>query len=1208
MPANRLAPQELSLEVLLEKYAKNNETSIHDIRTRVSTALARHEADPALWAPRFYAAMDAFVPAGRIQSAAGTAIQATLINCFVQPIADSISEEAEVAAYPSIYVALLKAAETMRRGGGVGYDFSRIRPKGALVKGTHSRASGPISFMRVYDRSCETVESAGARRGAQMGILRCDHPDIEEFIHAKDKGDLKNFNISVAVTDALMLAVEKDSMFELTHTVEPHPDYYAQHSFKPYQRLDGKWVYRQIKASEIWNQIMESTYDHAEPGVVFIDRINADNNLYYCEIIEATNPCVVGSTRLATQYGLVPIQQLHAEGLPLNATVDNRALGDTKGGVSTRSAVPAFLTSHSEEVFKVETKEGYEITATAWHDFYTLRGKLPLSELKVGDEILVQSGKGQFGAEGSADLGQLLGLITGDGHFTDRDGQDAAVVSLWNEDRALAPAMAAFINKMTATLSKTDRVYAVSPTDIDTRNCVQIRSVLLARWLAEFGFNRDTKLQVPSVVWRGTEACVRGYLQALFQTDGTVAANTASQTCSVRLASVHKPLLQEVQQLLANFGILSSIYLRRVADSRPLPDGKGGTKLYHCQDAYELIIDGASRDLFMREIAFLLPLKNEKYQNWAEGRSLFKKAQHTATITSIQSAGVAPVYDTTQVDHNTVIFNGLVTGQCAEQPLPPYGCCCLGSINLSVFVRNPFEETAYFDFQSLADLVPTAIRMLDNVLAETYWPLPEQQREAQNKRRIGLGFLGLGDTLVMLGQRYDSDEGRETARQITEIMRDSAYLASSDIAVEKGSFPLLDADKLLQSGFAKRLPDHIKDRIRTNGLRNSHLLSIAPTGTITLAFADNASNGIEPAFTWQYTRKKRMPDGSTKEYSVEDFAWRTFKHKFGPDAPLTPAFVDALSMSATDHMKMMEVVQPYVDSAISKTVNVPADYPYNDFKNLYLHAWKAGLKGLATYRPNSVLGSVLSVTAPAPVVVPAAPLAPTLPDINPLTLAFEKRPLGDLEGVTRTVEYFTSEGKQSLYLTVNFLIVHGRVNGTPVEIERPIEFFIPSSQKTEDHQWIASNMRMLSLLGRSGSSLARALKNMREVVWDKGPVRSGTYHRHDGYDVPLYHKSEVAAIGYALQQILIKRGFLDADGNEVPLSALERQANQKHTAYEDQNLLAEPPVESPTPVPAPAEHSFTGTGKPCPECGAHALHKVDGCTKCTNCGYVGACG
>lgn len=1078
MPANRLAPQELSLEVLLEKYAKNKETSASDIRTRVAKALARHEADPAFWAPRFYDAMDAFVPAGRIQSAAGTAIQATLINCFVQPIADSISEEAEVAAYPSIYVALLKAAETMRRGGGVGYDFSRIRPKGALVKGTHSRASGPISFMRVYDRSCETVESAGARRGAQMGILRCDHPDIEEFIHAKDMGDLKNFNISVAVTDALMVAVEKDAMFELTHAVEPHPDYYAQHSFKPYQRLDGKWVYRQIKASEIWNQIMESTYDHAEPGVVFIDRINADNNLHYCEIIEATNPCVVGSTRLATQYGLVPIQQLYADGLPLNATVDNRALGDTKGGVSTRSAVPAFLTSHSEEVFKVETNEGYEITATAWHDFYTLRGKLPLSELKVGDEILVQSGKGQFGT-----------------HTT---------------------------------------------------------------------FAIESLTEVPFGVWMGTEQCVISYLKKVLPTLGTAQP---------------RAFLQDVQQLLANFGIVSSVSVE-------------GLTL--CPAATLRVKQLLGQTVSEAELHSVAPQKL------------------TATITSIQSAGVSPVYDTTQADHNTVIFNGLVTGQCAEQPLPPYGCCCLGSINLSVFVRNAFEETAYFDFQALSDLVPTSIRMLDNVLAETYWPLPEQQREAMNKRRIGLGFLGLGDTLVMLGQRYDSDEGRETARQITEVMRDSAYLASSDIAVEKGSFPLLDADKLLQSGFAKRLPDHIQDRIRTNGLRNSHLLSIAPTGTITLAFADNASNGIEPAFTWQYTRKKRMPDGSTKEYSVEDYAWRTFKHKFGADAPLTPAFVDALSMSATDHMKMMEVVQPYVDSAISKTVNVPADYPYNDFKNLYLHAWKAGLKGLATYRPNSVLGSVLSVTAPAPapVVVPAAPLAPTLPDVNPLTLAFEKRPLGDLEGVTRTVEYFTSEGKQSLYLTVNFMTVQGRVNGTPIEIERPIEFFIPSSQKTEDHQWIASNMRMLSLLGRSGSSLARALKNMREVVWDKGPVRSGTYHRHDGYDVPLYHKSEVAAIGYALQQILIKRGFLDADGNEIPLSALERQATQKRSSYEDQNLSAEPPVESPPAVPVPThvEHAFTGTGKPCPECGAHALHKIDGCTKCTNCGYVGACG
>ncbi|MDZ7589372.1 MAG: LAGLIDADG family homing endonuclease [Rubrivivax sp.] len=978
-----LPPQAISAEVLKEKYAKGDETSSLEVHRRVARALAEAEAPEqrALWEERFLQALEqGFIPAGRIQSAAGSGLAATLINCFVQPVGDSITQVED--GHPGIYTALAEAAETMRRGGGVGYDFSRIRPRGAWVGATQSSASGPVSYMRVFDRSCETVESAGARRGAQMAVLRCDHPDIEEFIHAKDSGDLKNFNISVGVSDAFMQAVRDDGSVELVHRAEPGP---AQKAAGAWQRpgaeghegREGVWVYRKLPARELWAQIMHCTYDHAEPGVLFLDTINRDNNLAYCETIAATNPCVTADTRLATQHGLIPIGELHAAGIPLQVTVDKRTLGAGSRGTEVRPAVPAFQTASDAEVFHVRTREGYEIKATAWHEFYTARGKLRLSDLRVGDELWVQSGKGQFGPLGHGVLGTLLGLLAGDGHFTHRGkGREVAVLSLWNEERALATWVSDAVNAMTAGLSARARQYRVRPVAVPSRNQVSIRSVLLARALQVYGVTRATKLQVPEVVWRGSEDCVRGYLRGLFQTDGTVNVCSLSQTCSIRLSSVHRPLLADVQVLLANFGVFSRLHQRRAGGPKQLPDGHGEHRDYQCQPLHELIIDGESREVFMREIGFLLPAKREKYAAWVSGKLLRKTQRFTARITAIEPIGRQPVYDTTQPDQHSVVFNGLVTGQCAEQPLPPYGCCCLGSIDLTHFVQRPFEPDAAFDEAGFTALVRTAVRMLDNVLDVTLWPLPQQQAEAAAKRRVGLGFTGLGDALVMLGQRYDGAEARATARRIAMLMRDTAYDASVDLARERGAFPLFNADLYLSSTtFASRLPQPLKDRIRAHGLRNSHLLSIAPTGTISLAFADNASNGIEPAFSWTYTRKKRLPDGGFVEHSVQDHAWRLYRHLKGEDAPLTPAFVSALEMSAQAHAEMVAAVAPFIDTAISKTVNVPADYPYADFEDLYHQAWSLGLKGLATYRPNAVVGSVLSTTPqpPSPLKLPQGP-------------------------------------------------------------------------------------------------------------------------------------------------------------------------------------------------------------------------------------------
>ena len=774
---------------------------MHDVYRRVARALASVEqADrQAHFEALFLANLEAgAIGAGRIMSAAGAGIQATLINCFVQPVGDSI-QGVDDEGYPGIYEALREAAETMRRGGGVGYDFSRIRPRGAQVRGTASIASGPCSYINVFDQSCATVESAGARRGAQMGVLRIDHPDILEFMGAKrTPGRWNNFNVSVAVNDAFMAALQARHDWQLVHRAQPCAQRIAEGAFL---RSDGLWVYATMPAQELWDAVMRLAYDYAEPGILFLDTIARDNNLSAIEVISATNPC-------------------------------------------------------------------------------------------------------------------------------------------------------------------------------------------------------------------------------------------------------------------------------------------------------------------------------------------------------------------------------------GEQPLPPYGCCDLGPVILPQFVRHPFgfSGTAAFDFEGFEQAVALQVRALDNVLDLSFWPLAQQRAEAAAKRRIGVGFTGLGDTLAMLCLRYDSDAGRAMAARIARHMRDAAYTASVALAMERGPFPLFDAAQYFQPGnFASRLPQELQQAISSYGLRNSHLLSIAPTGTVSLAFADNASNGIEPAFSWVYRRKKRLPDGSTQDYAVEDHAWRLFRHLGGDVNALPDYFVSALEMAAQDHLAMMQAVQPFVDTAISKTVNVAADYPFSQFRDLYLHAWQAGLKGLATYRPNSILGSVLDLL-PTPSTVPEAAAVPA----DPMRSVIESRPRGALSAVAEKIEYWTQEGRKTLYLVVSFLPVTGLAGEAAVE--RAIEFFMPVGQDGESQQWVTASMRLLSLAARGGF-LQRALGDMRKVAWDRGPVRLGSFTRHDGAQLPLWHDSEVAALAYAIENIIAQRQSQAAAPAPPHGDAVSAQAGL-------------PPMG----------------GRKCQECGARAVIRKDGCEHCSACGWLGHCG
>lgn len=528
--------------------------------------------------------------------------------------------------------------------------------------------------------------------------------------------------------------------------------------------------------------------------------------------------------------------------------------------------------------------------------------------------------------------------------------------------------------------------------------------------------------------------------------------------------------------------------------------------------------------------------------------------------------------------------------------------------------------------------VTLQVRALDNVLDVTLWPLPQQQKEALAKRRIGIGFTGLGNALAMLGKAYDSEEGRCAAAEIARVMRDTAYLASVHLALERGSFSLFNADEFLKEGrFASRLPDDIKELIRTHGIRNSHLLSIAPTGTVSLAFADNASNGIEPPFSLSYQRKKRNGDGSTTTYDVLDHGLRVYlqyladnqangadlgagllraitlgKETFELNGEtflvkgcLPKAMVTALEMSTDGHLLMMKAVQPFIDSSISKTVNVPAECTFDDFKQVYDKAHCFGLKGVATYRPNAILGSVLSVASAAKKEEPAA-IAPPVGDIDPLSTVIERRPNEELDAVVKKVPYSGPNGDSALFVTISFINVTGVYQGQEYTVARPIEIFIQAATNGAPSEWVAAHARDLSLHARSGLPiLAKALQNSREIVSDKGRTRYGWFEKADGTKTPRFHGSDVACIAYALQEILIRKGLLSANGDAFNLKRLVAAG----VTSQSNPLL----VPAPEPEIAHAPSSAP-TGKPCPDCGALTLVKCDGCEKCTSCGYLGSCG
>ncbi len=1019
--AQGIAMQPASVDIWDKKYrlkSKKGEpvdVSIDDTYKRVAKALSDAESSPEkqkYWYERFlWALRRGAIPAGRITSNAGALEHkpsTSTINCTVSgTITDSMD---------GILDKVHEAGLTLKSGCGIGYEFSTLRPRGAYGSGAGAYPSGPLSFMDIYDKMCFTVSSAGGRRGAQMGTFDVSHPDVKEFIGAKrEDGRLRQFNLSLLITDEFMAAVENDRDWPLVFPVNvkerdevdlddaaqvvwrdwPHTDMYVT-------REDGLVackIFGHIRAQQLWNRIMASTYDFAEPGFILIDRVNEMNNNWWCENIRATNPCVTADTWVQTSEG--PRQVADLLGTPFLARVD---------GVDHASGVEGFFKTDIKQTVRLATKEGYSLRLTADHrvrrvSHFTRWDKqtewCEAGDLRPGDRVLLNDHRanaqwaGQYGEE----QGYLLGLLLGDGVLKD----DKAVLSVWM-NRAVANGaasqmssgpMALMVAAEQAARSLPHRADFTGWHEVAGRGEWRMSTAALKELAEEAGMRPGNKAITPAIE-RGSSDFYRGFLRGFFDADGSVQGSQAKGV-SVRLSQSDLSRLDATQRMLLRLGIVSTIYRnRREAGSSVMPDGRGGSQSYATQAQHELVISGDNLQRYADLIGFADSDKQARLCSALAGyRRTANRERFVATVESIVDAGVEAVYDVQVPGINSFDGNGLHAHNCGEQPLPPYGACLLGSINLTNFVRDPFTDKATFDNEEYKEVVRVFTRMLDNVVEVNGLPLEQQRQEIMRKRRHGMGFLGLGSTVTMLQMKYGSPESCAFTEAVSRDMAVAGWEVALALAGEKGPAPIMDEDFEVSAEMLRKRPemaadgyklgDTIKGRelharysrymqrlatvapelvgeLSKVGARFTHHSSIAPTGTISLSLANNASNGIEPSFAHHYSRNVIREGKKSKEkvevFSFELLAYRTLVNPdampYSTDAAtrLPDYFISADDITPKAHVDIQAASQKWIDSSISKTANVPTDYPYEDFKDIYMYAHKQGLKGCTTFRFN----------------------------------------------------------------------------------------------------------------------------------------------------------------------------------------------------------------------------------------------------------------
>lgn len=1012
-----------SQEIWGMKYSNNNKDATNtDTLLRVSKAIASCEKEAVRehWQEAFYLAMASgcFVPAGRILAGAGTSNRVTLVNCFVNRTVEDSMEGI-------IGDALKDTALTMQQGGGMGTDFSTLRPSGAYLSRTGSEASGPIPFMHTWDAMCKTIMSAGSRRGAMMATMSCTHPDLLNFIQAKIEGKaLRMFNISVLVTDAFMHAVRDDEEWILSF---PKPPVGPVESFETIVRENGvmEYVYSKHRAKDIWALIMKTTYAHAEPGVIFIDRVNKMNNLRYLENIQCTNPCVTGDTPILTRQGYVPIKAV--EGSEVEIWNGERW-----------SSVTPFSTGINA-LMELEFSNGQTLQCTPYHGFFQQGQRIDACKLKIGDKL-------DWADMPVVDLPALGGYDYSQGFFAG-DGNDGGVSS---------------------------KVYFPKYPVMDAlRGSFGEEQSLRGTWINWYHGEMLPRYSVPingsieeAITW------LSGYLDA----DGCI--EVKGQSLALTASAKDQKFLQDVGLMLTRLGCNCRIWDRKDGGEKIV----SGVKTTF-QNTYNLTLN-------MHDVARLKELGLRTYRldlaRFWEPAGIAKVGNRVTAVRQLH--GHQETFCFTDPDLGAGVFNGVHTANCGEQPLPPFGACNLGAVNLARMVLDPFTPKARVNKGALKATIQIAMRFLDNVIDVSAYPLPEQAEEQRQKRRIGLGIMGLADMLIQMGIVYGSSECDGFLDDLAaEFMRD-AYQASIQLAIERGSFPAY-SEGFLQSKFLADTPE-LLDQIAEYGIRNGVLLTIAPTGTTSI-YVGNVVGGLEPTFAHTYERKVLQNDDTYATTVVSSYTYRLAQDIGIPTTG--PEWVTAQTLPVGAHLKVQSIWQSHIDASISKTINCPADITEDDFASVYMFAWEQGCKGCTTYRPSEGRGEVMKVISDKPDTAVAKVSLHTPPEPMP-------RP-DILQGETRKLKW---PGLSSaVYMTVNF-----------TSDRRPFELFF-SSKDNKHQEWMAALSLSLTSLFRLGVDTTFIFKEFQQVT-SAGDSAFKDGRRYDSFLAYIGTQLDEAINGVAL--------------------------------------------------------------------------------------------